>query len=82
MGKIGLPGAGKLYHGVFPGGSDGKENKPTLDNLLSYEASAGRTVAWVYFSHEWSKCREFRDCSKDTGLSHHAALALCRILVV
>ena len=22
------------------------------------------------------------DCSKDTGLSHHAALALCRILVV
>ena len=23
-----------------------------------------------------------RDCSKDTGLSHHAALALCRILVV
>ena len=24
----------------------------------------------------------FRDCSKDTGLSHHAALALCRILVV
>jgi len=25
---------------------------------------------------------KFRDCSKDTGLSHHAALALCRILVV
>ena len=25
---------------------------------------------------------EIRDCSKDTGLSHHAALALCRILVV
>ena len=22
------------------------------------------------------------DCSKDTGLSHHAALALCRVLVV
>ena len=26
--------------------------------------------------------RVSRDCSKDTGLSHHAALALCRILVV
>ena len=24
----------------------------------------------------------FGDCSKDTGLSHHAALALCRVLVV
>ena len=24
----------------------------------------------------------FRDCSKDTGLSHHAAFALCRVLVV
>ena len=26
--------------------------------------------------------QKYRDCSKDTGLSHHAALALCRILVV
>src|SRR5208337_611524 len=26
--------------------------------------------------------RWYRDCSKDTGLSHHAALALCRVLVV
>ena len=25
---------------------------------------------------------KIRDCSKDTGLSHHAALALCRVLVV
>ena len=26
--------------------------------------------------------QEKRDCSKDTGLSHHAALALCKVLVV
>ena len=28
------------------------------------------------------KTSENGDCSKDTGLSHHAALALCRVLVV
>ena len=29
-----------------------------------------------------SKWARNGDCSKDTGLSHHAALALCRVLVV
>ena len=41
-----------------------------------------------YLKHGWpvisvdTKTKELGDCSKDTGLSHHAALALCRVLVV
>jgi hypothetical protein len=63
MPKIGIPGDGKLYHGVFPGGPKGDENAPTLEQLLPYEEKAGRTVAWVYFSHEWSKGRAFPDAT-------------------
>jgi hypothetical protein len=63
MPKIVLPGDRKLYHGVFPGGPDGEENEPTPDRLVPYEAKAGRKVAWVYFSHEWSKGRAFPEAT-------------------
>ena len=53
MAKITGPRAGKLYHGVFPGGDGGKEADVSRKSLEDYERAAGRKVAWVYFSHEW-----------------------------
>ena len=60
MGKIDAPTPGHLYHGVYPGGPDGSETEVSKDNLTAYLSAVGRCeVAWVYFSHEWSKGREF-----------------------
>ncbi len=50
---LGMPPAGKLYHGVFPGGFSGAEDDITRDQVLAYEQAAGQPVAWVYFSHNW-----------------------------
>ena len=80
MQKIGVPGEGKLYHGVFPGGSDGNENEPTLDNLKPYEESAGRTVAWAYFSHEWSKGKAFPEATV-RWIHNHGAAPFIRLML-
>ncbi len=53
LSKVGAPAAGKLYHGVFPGGFSGMEDDITREQVLSYEKAVGQRVAWVYFSHNW-----------------------------
>ena len=53
------PPSGKLYHGVFPGGSSGMEDDITPAQVLSYELAAGKQVAWVAFSHNWYQGTEF-----------------------
>jgi hypothetical protein len=57
--RLEVPGPGLLYHGVYPGGASGEEDDVTPGALDAYEAAAGRRVAWVYFSHEWSRGRRF-----------------------
>ena len=57
--KIPLPPAGVLYHGVFPGGRTGAEDDITLDDLQEYETEVGKRAAWVYFSNNWYRSREF-----------------------
>ena len=56
------------------------------DNILDHTDSAGchlcRERCPLVAAIETGKQVCKRDCSKGTGLSHHAALALCRILVV
>lgn len=58
---IPLPHEGYLYHGAFPGGITdwGEEDDMTPDDLHSYEQLAGKTIAWLYFSHNWFVDREF-----------------------
>lgn len=53
------PPSGKLYHGVYPGGISGEEDDLTLNDLESYEQAAGKTAAWVFFSHNWYHGRQF-----------------------
>ncbi len=57
--KILLPPAGSLYHGVYPGGVTGEEDDLLPADLAGYEAAAGKTAAWVYFSHNWFHGRAF-----------------------
>ena len=54
-----LPPAGKVYHGIFPGGHIGAEDDLTLADLQSYESAAGEKAAWVYFSNNWYVSRLF-----------------------
>jgi hypothetical protein len=58
-GLIGVPPQGQLYHGVFPGGVTGEEDDLTPADVDSYEQLAGKSAAWVYFSHNWYKERGF-----------------------
>ena len=53
------PGAGQLYHGVFPGDAAGAEDAISPSDVTSYEQTVGAQVAWVYFSHEWMNGRTF-----------------------
>jgi hypothetical protein len=54
-----VPSGGQLYHGVYPGSANGEEDGVAPADVDSYEAATGRTVAWVYFSQEWSRGRTF-----------------------
>ena len=58
---IPLPPEGYLYHAAFPGGITdwGEEDDMTPDDLHSYEKHAGKPIAWLYFSHNWFRDREF-----------------------
>ena len=58
---IPLPPEGYVYHGAFPGGITdwGEEDDMTPDDLHSYEEYAGKPIAWLYFSHNWFRDREF-----------------------
>ncbi len=59
MKRIAAPPAGKLYHGVYPGGKTGEEDDITPADISSYERTVGRRVAWVYFSNNWYRSPEF-----------------------
>jgi hypothetical protein len=61
--KLSYPRDGRLYHGVHPADDKGDEsayidNPQVLKDYLgaAFPATAARrSVAWVYFSHEWEK---------------------------
>ena len=51
----------RYYHGVFPGGGSmsGSEDEITPELVDIYERAVGRTVAWIYFSHNWYQGKHF-----------------------
>ncbi|MBI5366328.1 MAG: PD40 domain-containing protein, partial [Planctomycetes bacterium] len=57
--RLDLPRAGRLYHGVFPGGASGEEDDLTPGDLSAYETAVGTRAAWVYFSNNWYRSRAF-----------------------
>jgi hypothetical protein len=69
-----------LYHGVFPGGVTGEEDDITPDDLKAYEKLAGKSAAWVYFSHNWYRNRSFPEATaswiRDAGSTPFIRLML------
>lgn len=57
--RVAEPPAGQIYHGVFPGGTEGVEDGIRPEALAAYERASGRQAAWAYFSHEWINGRGF-----------------------
>ncbi len=57
--QIEVPPAGQLYHAAYPGGVTGEESDLSAEDLRSYEQAAGKSAAWVYFSHNWYQGRDF-----------------------
>jgi hypothetical protein len=63
MMKLSYPKDGRLYHGVHPADDKGDEsayidNPKVLKDYLNAafpDTAPRRSVAWVYFSHEWEK---------------------------
>ena len=58
---ISIPPAGQIYHAVFVSGVTdwGEEDDMILNDLRSYEQQVGKPAAWVYFSHNWFRSRDF-----------------------
>jgi Glycosyl hydrolase family 26 len=56
---IAEPPAGKLYHGVFPGGRDGMGGDIAPPDVLGYQQLVGKRPAWVYFCNNWYQSRDF-----------------------
>ncbi len=56
---VGVPPAGELYQGIYPGGVTGEEDDITPQGLHSFESTVGKAAAWVYFSDNWYQSRRF-----------------------
>lgn len=57
--RVSEPPAGKVYHGVYPGGITGAEDDITPADMGAYETTVGASCAWVYVSHNWYVSRAF-----------------------
>lgn len=83
-GGLALPGAGQLYHGVFPGddesAGDAEENAVTPATLASYENAVGKSAAWVYFSHNWYQGRAF-PLSTAAWIRNHGSVPFIRLML-
>jgi hypothetical protein len=76
----GVPAPGRLYHGVYPGGITGEEDDITPADVQSYETTAGRSVAWVYFSHNWYRDRAF-PLTTATWIRDEGAVPFIRLMM-
>lgn len=56
---IAVPPPGSLYHGAYMGGPNGEEDDVGPAEFESYAQAVGKPPAWVYFSHNWFKGRDF-----------------------
>jgi hypothetical protein len=48
-----------IIHGVYPGGFSGEEDDFSDVDIISYERAVQKKAAFVYFSNNWYKSREF-----------------------
>jgi hypothetical protein len=80
MPVLAIPEAGLLYHGIYPGGKTGEEDDITLDDLVSYENSAEKKAAWVYFSDNWYNGRDF-PFETSSWIKEHGSIPYIRLML-
>ena len=78
--RVGAPPAGKLYHGVYPGGVTGEEDDITPADVDAYESTVGKPVVWVYFSNNWYRSRAF-PLSTATWIRDRGAVPFIRLML-
>jgi len=77
---IPAPGAGRFYHGCYPGGITGEEDDITVRDVQNYEKVVGQNVAWVYFSNNWYASRRF-PVETATWIRKHGAVPYIRLML-
>ena len=78
--SIGVPEAGRLYHGVLPAGAVEPGIDVAQSALDAYQRAVGRNVAYVYFSTEWSVSRAF-PAGTATWIRSGAAVPFIRLMM-
>jgi Glycosyl hydrolase family 26 len=74
------PGAGRFYHGCYPGGVTGEEDDITVRDVQNYEQVVGRKVDWVYFSNNWYANRRF-PAETAAWIRDHGAVPYIRLML-
>ena len=75
-----VPARGCWYHGVYPGGVTGEEDDITPADVTSYETAAGYQVAWVFFSNNWYRSRNFL-IRKATWIRDRGSMPYIRLML-
>jgi hypothetical protein len=57
--RIQVPPAGRVYHGVFPAGTTQPDADISMKAADDYRDAVGRPLAWIYFSNEWYRSKQF-----------------------
>jgi Glycosyl hydrolase family 26 len=57
--RIQVPPSGHVYHGVFPAGSTQPDADISMQAADDYRDAVGRPLAWIYFSNEWYRSKQF-----------------------
>lgn len=78
--SVATPPAGTYYHGVYPGGRTGWEDDITAGDLDAYEQAVGREAAWVYFSDNWFRDRDF-PVETATWIRERGAIPVIRLML-
>jgi len=78
--RLAVPPVNCRYHGVYPGGRSGNEDDIRLSDVTSYESTAGAPAAWVYFSDNWYRSREFPQ-NKAAWIGQHGAVPFIRLML-
>ncbi len=74
------PPAGKLYHGVFPGGRDGMCSDITPAELAAFRRVTGKTPTWVYFCNNWYESPAFPE-STATWIRANGSVPYIRMML-
>ena len=73
------PEPGAVYHCAYPGFVENHREVITSQKITHFEALAGKKLAWIYFSDDWSNGIDFPAEAVRT-ISDHGAIPFIRLM--